>query len=96
MSQWLYNSEGKPIAFISGEDNVFSKSGSFLGKLYENELWHGAYMGQIVKGHLLLTKQGKSSVRRAIPAIPASPGIPAIPATRGAVALPTGYIDIKL
>jgi hypothetical protein len=95
MSQWLYDSHGIPIVFISG-DNVFTKGGRFLGRLDNGEVWHGRYAGEIVRGDRLLYKSGKGSVTRGTPGTPGSPGIPGMPGSKGSISLPSGYSDVKL
>ena len=95
MANWLYDSRGKPIAFVSG-GNVFSRSGRFLGRLEGNEVWHGTYIGEIVHEDRLLRRTGKARVRRGTPGTPGTPGIPGSPGSRGAIGLPAGYRDIEL
>ena len=38
MTRWVYDSAGRPIAFIK-DDKVFSRSGRFIGRLDGNEVW---------------------------------------------------------
>ncbi|WP_369333681.1 4-fold beta flower protein [Corallococcus carmarthensis] len=96
MAQWLYNSSGQPVAFVSGGDKVFSHSGQFIGRLDKDEVWHGAYKGEVVQGDLFLYKNGKGSTMRGTPGTPGTPGIPGRPGTRGARGLPFGYSDVDL
>ena len=95
MSTWLYNSSGSPIAFISG-DNVFSRSGRFIGRLEGHEVWHGSYCGEIVMDDRFLCKTSRGSTIRGIPGIPGTPGIPGIPGQKGGIAIPAGYQDIEI
>ncbi len=96
MAQWLYDSGGHPIAFISGDDKVFSRRGRFVGRLDGNEVWHGRYKGEIVRGDMFLYKHGKGSVVRGTPGTPGTPGIPGVPGSRGSRGLPAGYNDVQL
>lgn len=95
MAQWLFDSSGTPIAFING-DKVFSESGSFIGRLDGDEIWHGEYKGEIVKGDRLLYKTSKGSVIRGMPGTPGIPGIPGTPGSKGSIGLPGGYRDVDL
>ena len=96
MAQWLYDSLGDPIAFISGGDKVFSRHGHFVGRLDGNEVWHGRYKGEIVGGDLFLYRHGKGSVIRGVSGTPGTPGIPGIPGSRGSSGMPAGYDDVQL
>jgi hypothetical protein len=95
MASWLYNSSGRPIAFVS-DDKVFSRSGLFMGRLDGNEVWHGSYKGEIVKGDRFLYKTNKGSVIRGTPGVPGTPGIPGLPGAKGSIALPAGYRDVEI
>jgi hypothetical protein len=61
MAKWLYNSSGTPVAFIK-DDKVFSKHGHFVGRLDGDEVWHGHYIGEILRGDRFLYDTRKSSV----------------------------------
>src|SRR5438093_6404244 len=93
MATWLYNSSGYPIAFID-QDNVFSKTGRFIGRLDGNEVWHGSYKGEIVLDDRFLYDVAKSSLTRSMSGIPGSPGIPGIPGSKGATGLPSNFQDV--
>lgn len=95
MSKWLYNSSGTPIAFISG-NNVFLKSGTFLGKLQGDEVWNGNYIGEIVKDDYLARKTSTSHASRVSLVTPASPVSPVQPVGRVGTSLPSGFEDIKI
>jgi hypothetical protein len=95
MATWLYNSRGTPIAFLSGE-NVFSRTGRFVGRLDGNEVWNGRYQGEIVSGDTFLFRRGMSSVVRGKPGTPGTPGIPGTPGSRGGRGLPGGFDDVEL
>jgi hypothetical protein len=93
MARWLFSSTGCPRAFVH-EDKVFLRSGRFLGRLDGNEVWHGRYRGEIVRGDLLLYKKGKGGLSRGTQGTPARPGIPRTPANRPSRSLPGGYRNI--
>lgn len=95
MAKWLYNSSGSPIAFIV-DDKVFSTSGSFIGRLDGNEVWHGSYKGEIVNGNRFLYKTTKGAVIRGTPGTPGTPGIPGIPGSISPITLSMGYRDVAL
>ena len=95
MTTWLYNSSGTPVAFIR-DDKVFSRYSHFIGRLDGNEVWHGRYKGEIVKGDRFLYDTRKGSVIRGTPGVPGMPGIPGLPGMKGAIALPAGYRDVEL
>jgi hypothetical protein len=95
MAQWLFNSAGKPIAFINA-DKVFSRSGYFIGRLDGNEVWHGSYKGEIYKDDRFLYKTTKGTIIRGIPGTPGTPGIPGLPGIKGSISIPAGYRDVTL
>jgi hypothetical protein len=95
MTQWLYNSRGRPIAFVSGE-HVFSRRGKFIGNLDDNKVWRGRYQGEIVGDDRLLYKTSHSHSVRGTPGTPGTPGIPGIPGSKGGHGLPSGYRDLEL
>lgn len=95
MAQWLYNSKGRPIAFIK-DDKVFSRPGHFVGRLDGNEVWHGSYKGEIIKSDRFLYKTTKGTIIRGTPGTPGTPGIPGIPGTKTSISIPAGYRDVTL
>lgn len=95
MTKWLYNSSGRPIAFVV-DDKVFSGSGSFIGRLDGNEVWHGSYKGEIVNDNRLLYKTTKGAVIRGTPGTPGTPGIPGTPGSISSIALPVGYRNVSV
>ena|SRR6266849_5697215 len=95
MTRWLYNSKGKPLAFVDA-DNVFSRRGKFIGNLDDNEVWRGRYQGEIVEDDRLLYKVHHSHNIRGTPGIPGIPGKPGIPGSKGGSGSPGGYRDIEL
>ena len=95
MANWLYNSNGRPIAFIKN-DKVFSRSGKFIGRLRGTEVWHGSYKGEILRSNRFLFKTAKGSVTHATPATPPTPAIPATPPSKPSISLPAGYRDVEV
>ena len=95
MAKWLFNSQGAPIAFVS-ENKVFSRSGSFVGRIDGTEVWHGSYKGEIYGQERFLYKTSKGSVQRGTPGIPGIPGIPGLPGHKGGIAMPAGFRDAVL
>lgn len=95
MATWLYDSSGTPVAFLS-DDKVFSRHGHFIGRLDDNEVWHGHYIGEIVKDDRFLYDTRKGASIRSTPGVPGTPGIPGMPGMKGAIALPAGYRDVEL
>jgi hypothetical protein len=41
----LFNSQGRPVAYVHEGDKVFLYDGRFLGCLESGEVWHGRYQG---------------------------------------------------
>lgn len=95
MATWLYSSAGTPVAFIR-DDKVFSRSGRFIGRLDGDEVWHGRYIGEIMRGDRFLRDTRKGSVIRGTPGVPGTPGIPGLPGVKGAITIPPGYQDVEL
>lgn len=95
IDRWLFNSHGNPIAFVSGE-NVFSKSGRFIGRLEGDEVLYGTYRGEICADDRLLVDQSREMVARAIPGTPGTLGIPGVPGSKGAIGVPRKYRDVDL
>jgi hypothetical protein len=96
MVEWLYNSKGCPIAFVSGQC-VYSKRKRYVGILQGNIVWHGSYLGEIIYGERFLYDTSKSSLRGPRP--PSSrPSVPSpqSPSTKGEISLPSGFRDVKL
>ncbi len=74
MARWLYNSDGDPIAFISGT-NVYTRRGDFFGKLYEDKtVWNGDYLGELFADDRLIYEGPKLKATPATPAYPEGPG----------------------
>jgi len=95
MAHWLYNSAGNPIAFVTSED-VFSAAGRFIGRLEDNELWNGTYIGEIVSGDLLLRRIDHLAANRMMPPIPMCPTQPMRPMSRMAQPKPTSFDDVTI
>jgi hypothetical protein len=95
MTRWLYNSDGDPIAFISGT-NVFTRRGDFFGKLYEdNSVWNGDYVGELFADDRLIYDGRKLKGSRGIPGMPGLPGFIGEPAFKGPVTIPLGFRDVE-
>lgn len=95
MTTWLFNSSGEPIAFIK-DDKVFSSHSDFIGRLDDNEVWHGRYKGEIYRENRFLYKTSKGSIIRGTPGVPGRPGTPARPANKSSISMPSGYRDVEL
>jgi len=93
MAKWLYNLHGHPIAFVNG-DKVFSKNGSFIGRLDGNEVWHGSYKGEIVNDDGFVFNRSKGSVVKGTPGTPGTPGVPGRPGSKGSIGLASKYRDV--
>lgn len=96
MARWLYNSDGDPIAYISGQ-YVFSRIGSFVGLLYQdNTVWNGDYIGEIFCGDRLIEDTRSMRTNRGIPGMPGLPEFIGEPEFRGPVTIPLGFSDVNL
>lgn len=95
MAKWLFDSNGTPIVFLKG-DKVFSQSGNYVGLLKGNEVWHGSYKGEIVKGNRFLYKTAKCAVSHSTPSTPAGTSTPSTPASKPGIILPSGYRDVQV
>lgn len=94
MTRWLYNSDGDPVAFISGK-YVFSPKGTFVGMLYEdNTVWNGDYVGELFAGDRLIHDSRALKGTRGIPGMPGLPGFTSEPEFKGPITLPLGFIDV--
>lgn len=95
-TRWLYNSDGDPIAFITGS-NVYSLRGDFVGKLYEdNSVWNGEYVGELFADDRLIYDARKLKGTRGIPGMPGLPGFVGEPDYRGPITVPLGFHDVDL
>lgn len=96
MVRWLYNSDGDPVAFISGE-NVFSPQGNFVGKLYpDQQVWNGEYVGEIYAEDRLIYNAVRLHGTRSLPGLPGLPIFSGEPSYKGPFSLPQGYHDVDL
>jgi len=95
MVHFLYNSVGNPVAFVASE-NVFSAAARFIGRLEDNEVWNGTYVGEIVGDNLLLRRIDHLAANRMMPTIPVCPMLPMRPMSRMAQAKPTGFDDVTI
>src|SRR5512146_2886248 len=96
MARWLYNSDGDPIAFISGS-NVYSQKGDFFGRLYEDKtVWNGDYVGELFADDRLIYDARKLHGSRGIPGIPGLPSFIGEPDFKGPVTLPLGFRDVEI
>jgi hypothetical protein len=91
MVEWLYNSKGRPIAFVFGQ-NVYSSRKRYIGFLQGNNVWYGSYKGEIIYGERLLYNTSKSSLNGPMP-LPSRPSVPTpqSPSSRGGISLPSGF-----
>ncbi len=95
MARWLFNSDGDPIAFISGA-NVFTRRGDFLGKLYEDKtVWNGDYVGELYADDRLIYDARKLKGSRGIPGMPGLPDFIGEPPFKGPMTLPLGFRDVE-
>ncbi len=94
MTRWLYNSDGDPIAFVSGT-SVYTARGEFVGELYEdNTIWNGDYIGQIWGDDRVIHDTRKLFETRGLPSMPTLPGFVGEAPTRGPVTIPRGFSDV--
>jgi hypothetical protein len=79
MIQHLFNSLGRPIAYVH-EGNVSRYDNQvvdrFLGRLDGDELWRGVYVGEIVYGNRLLYREAESREPRPVGKVPSASGVP--------------------
>ena len=96
LTNWLYDSNGNPIAFESLGWFV-SWNGECIGsRARMTEVWHGGYRGEIVAGNRLLQRLSPPAECPGgdvdPPPLP-SPGT--LPPRIDAIALPDGYRDLE-
>ena len=96
---YLYNSEGKWIAFQKGK-YVFDTSAEWIGWLGwgDNDVADrdGKYLGTIIQGNRLYFFTNHSfRGNPGYPGSPAYPGRPAYPGQAGYSSLPSGAEDVK-
>jgi hypothetical protein len=95
MWKWLYNSQGKPIAFAYREF-VFSKRGRYLGILSKDQVWNGEYVGSIVNDDVLLYQIDHPTEVKDAPSPQSCPGVPSPPGDRRATGVQTGFRDVRV
>ncbi len=96
MVRWLYNSDGDPVAFISGE-NVYTAQGNFVGRLYsDQQVWNGEYIGEIHADDRLIYNAVRLHGTRSLPGLPGLPVFSGEPGYKGPFTLPQGYRDVDL
>ncbi len=96
MARWLYNSDGDPIAILSGQ-NVFTRRGDFFGRLYEdNTIWNGDYVGELFAADRLIYDERRLRGSRSLPSLPGLPEFAGEPEYRGALTLPLGFNDVRI
>jgi hypothetical protein len=71
----LYDSHGRPIAYVHEGDRVFLYDGRFFGWLTDGGVWDGVYRGEVL-GDRLLYRDGKAGDARPAAEVPFAPGIP--------------------
>jgi hypothetical protein len=60
MLKHLFNSQGRPIAYVHEGDKVFLYDGRFLGWLTDGGVWNGVYRGEVLVDRLLY-RDGKAA-----------------------------------
>jgi hypothetical protein len=97
MDQWLYNSLGEPVAYITINDHVFHRSGAFIGRLEDGKLFdkHARYVGEIVQGDRLLRNKGHFNPPRAVPMLAFESTPPEFPFDRPPKPLPPSFVDLE-
>ncbi len=81
LSRWLYDTSGKPIAFLFG-DHVISRHGRFFGTSDSGLVWGDSdgeksrYKGQIEADRLLFNEAGKADLKYQNMEAPPLPGVP--------------------
>jgi hypothetical protein len=99
-SQWLYDSKGKPVAFLA-LGRVFTCDGQLIGEIRSyfpgcQDVWNRFYKCDIVQGNRLLVRVPPPTEDRG----PAAPlemsGVPSIPEPLPPIELPPGFEDVNL
>jgi len=95
--KWLYNSQGKPIAFInSNGDKVYSYDGRFIGRLIGDRVMNGGYIGEVVMGDYIF-RNIYEPVNIPVDFLEEMPNVPVFPRYRGSwISLPYNYSDIVI
>ncbi len=95
MSNWLYNSKGRAVAFRDGK-YVFSRKGKFLGQIEGEDVWNGRYFGTIVDSDTILCKLEPPGEPKSPPMPPGAPLTPGVPSDRMGKPMRGGYRDVNL
>ena len=102
LTEWLFDSNGRPIAFIFGMQ-VISRQGRFVGSMIDSTIVWGegrdgssVYKGELEGNRLVFREDGKKDVKYMAVKAPKSPGIPkAVPSPIEPIVLRTGLRDIE-
>jgi hypothetical protein len=100
LTEWLYDSHGRPVAF-KALDHVFTRWGRFIGTIRghyhpRQDIWYGAYKGEIVEGNRLLFIDPPPSEDRGGGSPPPPPGVPRLPEPIDHITGPPGYRDVEI
>ncbi len=98
LTEWLYDSKGKPVAF-NALGHIVSRDGRFIGTIRNyypgrQDIWHGQYKGEIVNGNRFLRVESPPTEDRGGSRPLSLPQVPRIPDAIGRMDLPPGYRDI--
>jgi hypothetical protein len=89
----LFDSQGRPVAYIHEGDKVFLYDGRFLGWLTGGEVRDGTYRGEVLGDRLLYREQQVGEVRPT-GGVPFAPGMPYRPWGVAPSPLPDGFRDV--
>jgi hypothetical protein len=100
LTTWLYDSRGRPIAFRS-LGSIVSRDGHLIGTirsylLDRQDIWDGAYKGEIVNGNRFLRAEAAPDDDRGSDSAVPIPAVPRIPDPIAPFPLPPGYRDVEL
>lgn len=95
MVQWLFDSEGIPIAFLRDE-KCYTLEGQLLGLVASNAVWDDQYLGEIVEGDRLLRHKSRVGETGPSAATPDFPTVPTLPSFRDIKTPPPGFEDLGL
>ncbi|MCB2264285.1 MAG: hypothetical protein LGR52_15300 [Candidatus Thiosymbion ectosymbiont of Robbea hypermnestra] len=96
--RYLFNTRGKYVAFVSG-DNVFTKDGEWIGSIGNgNELWdrQGKFIGYIFDDDRVIRNRSELPRLSSLPKLPPLPPLPPLPALSRLpkLPLPPPYEDV--
>jgi hypothetical protein len=97
-TRWLFDSQGRPVAFVDQGAHVFTADGRFFGRIEADaEVWHLRYRGEIVDDDRLLFDPDKHrGIVRPHGGTPARPLFVTPPPPQAAVSLPHRLRDVVL